>query len=136
MVPATGAIVINAFAPEERGRAMGIYAGISMIFLAIGPLLGGLLTEGITWRAVFYINLPIGIAILVLAAVTLPRTRPPAARSTGRACSRWCGVTALVLALMQSEDWGWGSPATIGLLAAAMILLPLFCFIEPRTPTG
>jgi EmrB/QacA subfamily drug resistance transporter len=133
MVPATGAIVINAFAPEERGRAMGIYAGISMIFLAIGPLLGGLLTEGITWRAVFYINLPIGIAMLVLAAITLPRDTP-----TGGAID-WPGtltlvggLTALVLALMQSEDWGWGSPATIGLLAAAAILLPLFCFIEPR----
>ena len=45
-------------------------------------------------------------------------------------------MTALVLALMQSEDWGWGSPATIGLLAAAAILLPLFCFIEPQNATG
>jgi MFS family permease len=53
MIPASGAIVINAFSVKERGRAMGIYAGISMIFLALGPLVGGLLTEGWTWRAVF-----------------------------------------------------------------------------------
>jgi EmrB/QacA subfamily drug resistance transporter len=133
MVPATGAIVINAFAPEERGRAMGIYAGISMIFLAIGPLVGGLLTEGITWRAVFYINLPIGIGMLVLAAVTLPRDTPEGgAIDWPGLLTLVGGLTALVLALMQSQDWGWGSPATIGLLVAAAILLPLFCIIEPR----
>src|SRR5256885_16729252 len=54
MIPPSGAIVINTFGVEERGRAIGAYAGISMIFLALGPLVGGLLTQGVTWRAVFW----------------------------------------------------------------------------------
>ena len=73
MIPASGAIVINTFAVSERGRAMGIYAGISMIFLALGPLVGGVLTQGVTWRAVFWINLPVGLTMLALAHLSLER---------------------------------------------------------------
>jgi MFS family permease len=69
MLPPSGAIVINSFGASERGRAMGIYSGISMIFLALGPLVGGLLTEWISWRAVFFINLPVGVVMIALAAV-------------------------------------------------------------------
>ena len=75
MIPATGAIVINAFAPRERGKAMGIYAGTSMVFLALGPLVGGLLTQGVSWRAVFFVNLPIGLVTLAGRTLTLPRAR-------------------------------------------------------------
>lgn len=133
MVPPSGAIVINTFAPEERGRAMGIYAGISMIFLALGPLVGGLLTEGVTWRAVFYVNLPIGLAILALAFAVVPRDRPTAGRMDwAGAITLVAGLGALVLALMQSQTWGWGSAATISLLIAAGVLLPLFAVLELR----
>src|SRR4051794_8126544 len=134
MIPATGAIVINAFEPQERGRAMGVYAGVSMIFLAMGPLLGGVLTQDVSWRAVFWINLPIGIVMLVLAHVTVPRGTPiPGARID------WFGLftivpglTALVLALMQSQEWGWGSAKTIGCLAAGALLLVVFVLGELR----
>ena len=135
MIPATGAIVINAFEPQERGRAMGVYAGVSMIFLAMGPLLGGVLTQDVSWRAVFWINVPIGIVMLVLAHVTVPRSTPiPGARID------WFGLftivpglTALVLALMQSQEWGWGSAKTIGCLAAGALLLVVFVLGELRT---
>src|SRR5262249_40635131 len=83
MVPSTGALIVNAFAPRERGKAMGIYSGVSMVFLALGPLVGGLLTQGVSWRAVFYVNLPIGLRIVALAYVTLPR--PPRPRIPARA---------------------------------------------------
>ena len=134
MIPATGAIVINAFEPQERGRAMGVYAGVSMIFLAMGPLLGGVLTQDVSWRAVFWINVPIGIVMLVLAHVTVPRGTPiPGARID------WFGLftivpglTALVLALMQSQEWGWGSAKTIGCLAAGGLLLVVFVLGELR----
>ena len=133
MVPPSGAIVINTFAPEERGRAMGIYAGISMIFLSLGPLLGGVLTDLVSWRAVFFINLPMGIAIIALAYRVVPRDRPEEARMDWPgAAALVTGLTALVLALMQAQQWGWGSPATLGLLAAAAILLPLFVVVELR----
>src|ERR1700759_3802532 len=72
MVPSTGALIVNTFDESERGKAMGIYSGVSMVFLALGPLVGGLLTQSVSWRAVFYINLPLGMAITVLAHVTLP----------------------------------------------------------------
>jgi len=134
MTPASGAIVMNAFAASERGKAMGVYSGVSMIFLALGPLIGGLLVEAISWRAVFFVNLPVGIAMLVLAQTTLPRRVPAAG---GRI--DWPGVPlliggvgALVLGLMQSQQWGWGSPAIIGLLATAAVLLPAFVWWELR----
>src|ERR1700760_2440297 len=77
MVPSTGALIVNTFSPQERGKAMGIYSGVSMVFLALGPLVGGLLTQGVSWRAVFYVNLPIGVLIVALAHVTLPRRPRP-----------------------------------------------------------
>ena len=92
MVPSTGALLINAFDVRERGKAMGIYSGVSMVFLALGPLVGGLLTQGVTWRAVFFINLPIGLAMVPprTTRCRIARGRgSSAARSTGSA-SRSC----------------------------------------------
>ena len=138
MLPASGAIVMAAFGPKERGRAMGVYAGVSMVFLALGPLVGGLLTEGVSWRAVFYVNLPVGVAMLVAARVTMPRSAAPPPVG-GRI--DWPGVPlivvglgSLVLALMQSQAWGWGSAATIVLLCTAAALLPVFVWWELRAP--
>ena len=94
MIPSTGALIINAFDVRERGKAMGIYTGVSMVFLALGPLVGGVLTQGVSWRAVFFVNLPIGLAILAAAHYTLPHGRGRGsrrARSTGSA-SRSCSV--------------------------------------------
>jgi EmrB/QacA subfamily drug resistance transporter len=133
MTPATGALVVNAFKPEERGRAMGIYAGVSMVFLALGPLLGGLLTELVSWRAVFFINLPIGIAMLVAARFTLPAMAPQRGRvDWGGAPLIVVSLGALVLALMQSRSWGWSSPGVLGLLTTAIVLLPATIWYELR----
>ncbi|HWV86526.1 MAG TPA: DHA2 family efflux MFS transporter permease subunit [Capillimicrobium sp.] len=136
MTPSSGAIVMNAFSSDERGKAMGIYTGVSMVFLALGPLIGGALVEGIGWEAVFYVNLPVGTAMLVLAHITMPRERAPAPAG-GRV--DWpgvplliVGVGALVLGLMQSRAWGWDSPAVISLLIAAAVVLPLFVLWELR----
>jgi MFS family permease len=96
MVPATGAILTNTFAPRERGRAMGIYSGSSMVFLAIGPLVGGLLTQALSWRAVFFINLPIGLLTLAVAHLTIPHSEASGVR-TGS--FDWRGGTAVIVAL-------------------------------------
>jgi EmrB/QacA subfamily drug resistance transporter len=136
MVPSTGALLINAFDVRERGKAMGIYSGVSMVFLALGPLVGGLLTQGVTWRAVFFVNLPIGLAILAASHFTLPaRPRPRIARDA----IDWTGLPlligglgSLVLGLMQGQTWGWGSPVVLALLAAAAVLLPTFLWWETR----
>ena len=115
MIPATGTIVINAFHVRERGRAMGIYAGSSMISLALGPLLGGLLTQLISWRAVLWVNLPLGLSMLALAAVTLPADEPERGASMDwrGALTLVPGLLMIVLAVMQSQQWGWNSAATI-----------------------
>jgi EmrB/QacA subfamily drug resistance transporter len=135
MTPPTGATVVNAFDVRERGRAMGIYAGVSMISLALGPLAGGVLTQAVTWRAVFWLNLPVGVAMLALSAVTLPRDKPE-----GDDRMDWRGAFTLapslvmiVVGLMQAQQWGWGSSATIGLLGGGLALLTVFCVAELRT---
>lgn len=136
LVPSTGALIVTTFDPRERGKAMGIYSGVSMVFLALGPLVGGLLTQGVSWRAVFYVNLPIGVALLAAAHVTLPRRPRPAV--TARAID-WPGLPllvgglgSLVLALMQGQTWGWSSTAVLALLGAAAVLLPAFLVWELR----
>jgi MFS family permease len=132
MMPASGAIVINAFGAGERGRAMGTYAGISTISLALGPLLGGLLTQGITWRAVFWINLPVGLAMLALAQSALPDDDPGrgAVMDWPGAATLVPGLVAIVLALTQTAQWGWASPATIALLGGGAALLAAFIVTE------
>ena len=138
MVPSTGALIVNTFDARERGKAMGIYSGVSMVFLALGPLVGGLLTQGVSWRAVFFVNLPIGALIVAVAHFTLPHrplTRIP------RGAIDWVGIPlligalgTLVLGLMQGQTWGWSSPAVVALLAAAALLTPLFLWWEHRAP--
>jgi MFS family permease len=77
MLPPTGAIVTNTFPVAERGKAMGIYAGISMIFLSLGPLVGGLFTEYASWRWVFWIKLPLGPITIAMILRTRPDGRVP-----------------------------------------------------------
>jgi EmrB/QacA subfamily drug resistance transporter len=136
MVPATGAIVMRSFEPGERGRAMGIYAGASMIFLALGPLIGGVLTQAVSWRAVFFVNLPIGLITLLAARFTLDREprRDPAAGSVDLVGIPLLivGLTALVVALMQAQTWGWGSSGVLALLAVSALVMPVFCWWELR----
>jgi EmrB/QacA subfamily drug resistance transporter len=136
MVPSTGALIVNTFDARERGKAMGIYSGVSMVFLALGPLVGGLLTQGVSWRAVFYINLPIGLAMLAAAHVTLPhnpRPRIPAGAIDWTGLPLLiAGLGTLVLGLMQGQTWGWTSPAVLALLATAAVLVPVFLWWETR----
>jgi EmrB/QacA subfamily drug resistance transporter len=133
MVPATSAIIIATFPVSERGKANGIYAGVSMIFLALGPLVGGLLTQYVTWRAVFWVNLPVGAAMLLAAHTTLRKDFRRGGRIDFLGVGLLVpGLVGLVLGLMQGHEWGWGSPATIISLAGGMALLVAFCVIEPR----
>jgi EmrB/QacA subfamily drug resistance transporter len=135
MMPATLSIVTNAFEPHERGKAIGTWAGVSALALAIGPVLGGLLTEHVSWRAIFYINIPVAIAAVV---ATLFAVRESRDESVGREVdylgvgTLTAGLAALVLALIEGNAWGWGSAAIVGLLATSVVMLGAFVAIERR----
>jgi EmrB/QacA subfamily drug resistance transporter len=118
----------------ERGMAMGIYGATIGIAVAIGPLLGGLLTDGLGWESVFLLNVPIGIAALAVTYWKLAESRDPNATRID-----WAGLASfsaalflLVLALVRGNAEGWGSGLIVSLFAAAAVLLVAFVAIERR----
>jgi EmrB/QacA subfamily drug resistance transporter len=135
MMPGTLSIITDAFPPEERGKAMGTWAGVSALALAVGPVLGGFLTEHVSWRAIFYVNIPVAIGAVF---ATLFAVRESRDTSVGREVDYagvavlTAGLTALVFALVEGNAWGWGSPEIIALLVGAAVALPAFVFIENR----
>ncbi len=128
MMPVSASIVIAAFAAAERGRAMAIYAGISQIFLAVGPLLGGFLTQTVSWRAVFWLNVPVGIAALVLVQIARPaNVRTPGGPIRSRdVVLLVLGVGLTVLAIQEASRWSWASPLTWSVLIVGLVLAGLF----------
>jgi EmrB/QacA subfamily drug resistance transporter len=135
MMPATLSIITNAFPPAERGRAIGTWAGVSALALALGPVVGGFLTEQVSWRAIFFLNLPVAALAVVVALVAARESRDPTVPRT----IDWLGVgtlsaglAALVLALVEGNAWGWGSTRTVGLLALAVVGVAGFAFAERR----
>jgi EmrB/QacA subfamily drug resistance transporter len=126
------ALVCNAFASSEQPRALGIWAAVSAIALAIGPLAGGLLIE-LDWRVIFWMNLPIAAVGVAITAYAAPESTDPGAGTKvdwpGLAALS-LGVTAVVLALVQSRTWG--AEVTVGLAAFGFLGLYAFWRIEHR----
>jgi EmrB/QacA subfamily drug resistance transporter len=132
MFPAALAIVLGTFPVGERGRALAIFFGIAGAFTSIGPIAGGYLTEW-TWRAIFWINVPVAIGALVLTAIAKPENeRHPAPLDYRGALLIAAGMGLAVLGLQQSSVWGWDSPATWGSIAAGAALLVAFVRYELR----
>jgi EmrB/QacA subfamily drug resistance transporter len=128
------AIISNEFHGRERGTAFGIWGATVGAAVAIGPLVGGVLTTWAGWRWIFFVNLPIGAACLAGAVVELHESRdaehggfdlPGLLTFSG---SAFAGV----LALLRGNDWGWSSGRVVGLLAAAVLLLLAFAWIQLR----
>jgi EmrB/QacA subfamily drug resistance transporter len=136
MMPATLSIITQAFPPHQRGTAIGTWAGVSALALAIGPVVGGFLTQDVSWRAIFFINPPIAI---IAVAVTLFAARESRDETVGKRvdyagiAALTVGLTALVLALVQGNAWHWGSPRIITLFAVALVALLCFLQIERRS---
>jgi EmrB/QacA subfamily drug resistance transporter len=131
------AILTKSFPAEMRGRALGLQATMTYLGLTVGPSVGGWLATALGWRWVFYINLPVGLAALLLALRFVPRDAGDGAAQTfdlRGAVTFALGLVSLLLALNQGEAWGWSSPATVGLLAASVILLLAFLRIERKVP--
>ena len=133
MFPAALAIVVQTFALRERGRALAIFFGIAGGLTAIGPILGGYLTQW-TWRAIFWVNIPVAIVALVLIAISKPTTEHRPARMDYRGLLLIAsGVALSVFGFQQSAVWGWGDPATGDCVAVGAAILVLFARVEMRT---
>ena len=135
--PAALSIVMTTFAEgKERTRALGIWSAIAAGGGAVGLVLGGLLTDTLSWRWVFFINLPVGIAAILAAVRYIPESRAekrPATADVGGAVSVTAGLLVLVYAIVKAQDYGWASARTLGLAAVAVGLLVTFVVIELRS---
>lgn len=129
------AILTKSFPATQRGQALGLQSTMTYLGLTVGPSLGGWLTSQFSWRAVFYINVPVGLLALWLSLRFI--LGDSAAESTERfdaagAFAFMAGLVALLLGLNQGQAWGWASIPILALLASAVILLGVFLFIEQR----
>jgi EmrB/QacA subfamily drug resistance transporter len=129
------ALVAQEFpAGRERGTAMGIYGATIGVAVAIGPLVGGALTDGIGWQSIFFLNVPIGVTAIALTYLKIRESRDPHATRVD-----WPGVASfsvglflLVLALVRGNDEGWGSTLIVSLFAGSGALMTAFALIESR----
>jgi EmrB/QacA subfamily drug resistance transporter len=137
--PAALSIILTTFAEgPERNRALGIWGAIAGAGGAVGVLLGGVIVQAISWRWVFFINVPIGACVLALTARIVPESRSATAAKRGYdaegAIAITLGMIALVFTLIKAESWGWGSGKTIAGFALAVVLIAAFVWIEQRHP--
>jgi EmrB/QacA subfamily drug resistance transporter len=135
MMPASLAIITQAFPPHQRGTAIGTWAGVSALALAIGPVLGGFLTQDVSWRAIFFINPPIAV---IAVAVTLFAAHESRDETVTRKVDYagisllTVGLTALVLSLIEGNSWHWGSTRIVALWVIAAVALAAFFRVELR----
>ena len=128
------ALIAQEFKGKELGMATGLYGATIGIAVAIGPLVGGALTDGIGWQSVFALNVPIGIAAIALTFLKIAESRDPAARGVDwPVVATFSGsLFLLVLALLRGNDEGWGSTLIVGLFAGAAALFAAFVAVEMR----
>jgi len=135
ILPLSLTILTTAFPTERRGMIVGIYGGLAGLAVALGPIIGGAVTQGMDWHWIFWINVPIGAVALPLAARLVPETHgaperldlPGVALISG-------GVVAIVWALVRANQSGWASAEIIGTLAAGAVLLVAFVAWEANAP--
>ncbi len=126
------ALLSNAFRGRDRGAAFGAFGATTGVAVAVGPVLGGALTSGLSWRWIFFVNLPVGIAALTVTLLRVEESRDPRPRPLD-----WIGFVTfsaslglLVFALIRSHVEGWGSPQIVGCLVASAVLLAAFVIAE------
>ena len=133
LFPAALAVVVQTFPLRERGKALATFFGIAGGLTAIGPLLGGFLTQW-TWRAIFWVNIPVAVIALVLIVVSRPETEyRPAPMDYRGLVLIVSGVSVSVFGFQQAALWGWSNPAIGGCIAVGIALLVVFTLVELRT---
>ena len=136
VTPLTLTLLAEAFPPEQRGLALGVWSAISGIGVAAGPLVGGALTQAASWHLIFWVNVPIGLALVPLAGARLTESRGSARHLDfpGLALAS-TGLFGLVFGLVRSQSLGWGSTEVVISLAAGVVLVLAFIAQELRTKT-
>ncbi|MGC5702810.1 MFS transporter [Pseudomonas sp. NFXW11] len=132
---ASGAIVSSTFDSHEQGRAFGVLFGVNGVGLAVGPVLGGLITSAFGWQWIFLINVPFVLLSLGICSFSVKESRGAEAGTrldAGGALLLLIGLPSLVLVIVQGASWGWGSGLTLGLLAVALLALGAFLVLEKR----
>ncbi len=133
MNPATLSIIAATFPAHQRGAAIGIWAGVSALALAIGPLVGGLLTEHINWNWIFFVNVPVGIAAIVVSLLVIRESKDESEEQRldfpGLLTSA-IGLFALTFGLIEANSHGWTSALIVGSFAVAVIALVAFVLLE------
>ncbi len=135
MNPATLSIIAATFPPEQRGMAIGIWAGVSALALALGPLVGGLLTEHIAWNWIFFVNVPVGIAGIAVSLLVIRESKDESENQRldlAGLVSSGVGLFALTYALIEANAHGWGSDRIVGAFTVAAAALGTFVVIERR----
>jgi EmrB/QacA subfamily drug resistance transporter len=133
VTPLTLTLLSEAYPEERRAAALGIWGGIQGLGVAIGPLVGGAVVEGIAWQWIFWLNVPIGLALMPLASRTLAESHGPDRELDLRALVlAGGGLFGLTFGIIRSEGLGWSSPTVLVSLAAGLVLLSAFVRFELR----
>ncbi len=133
--PLTLTLLADAFPPDKRGLALGVWSGISGIAVALGPLVGGAVIQAASWHWIFWLNVPIGAVLVPLAALRLAESHGPSARLDLRGLALGsAGLFGIVFGLVRSQSLGWGSVTVLAALAAGAALIAAFVAHERRTP--
>jgi len=135
VTPLTLTLLSAAVPRERRGLALGAWGGIGGLAVAIGPLVGGAIVQGLSWQWIFWINVPIGLALAPLAFFRLRESHGPSGRLDlpGLALAS-AGLLGIVWGLVRGNSVGWSSPEIVGSLAAGVVVLTLFVLWELRAP--
>src|SRR6186997_1916916 len=133
VTPLTLTILSAAVRPEKRGLALGAWGGVGGLGVALGPVIGGAVVEGLSWQWIFWLNVPIGLMLLPLAWNRLKESFGPDSRLdlAGLALAS-AGLFGIVLGLVRGNSVGWGSPEIVVSLAAGAVLVALFVLWELR----
>ena len=134
ITPLTLPILLRVFPSEQRAAAIGLWSGVSGLGLAMGPLIGGAIVNGLSWNAVFWINVPIGLLLIVLARLGLQESQgaAPSLDLPGMALVG-AGLLGIVYGLIRGNDDGWSSPSIVASLAGGVVLVAAFLWREGRT---
>jgi EmrB/QacA subfamily drug resistance transporter len=134
LIPSATVLVLDAFPPAERGKGLAVFFIVAGLFTAIGPIAGSYLTEFWTWRAIFWINVPVALfALIEFSFARLNDVKNPARVDWRGAFLIVVGMALTVLGIQQSTEWGWGDPATIGSIVGGVAVLALFVAVERKT---